>query len=136
MNSFIAGTDIISQSHDALDWPVPSHSASPTAPWCLIVSDVSREWPRAPPFPGPGPVTETRNTGVRICQDQDPEIWRIFLTKNGPGTTNILKCLGPMRSQMLTQTANWVKDCLGDKNAPGVPCSCIFNSLNHNSLDI
>ena len=41
-----------------LPWPhSPQSRRLPTD-----VSDVSREWPRAPPLPGPVPVTETRNT--------------------------------------------------------------------------
>ena len=58
MNSFIAASDI---SHMMLLIALAPQSPV-TAPPRLIVSDVSREWPRAPPFPGPGPVTETRNT--------------------------------------------------------------------------
>ena len=122
-------------SHDALDCPgptVPRHGAS------RLMCPMSAE-------SGPGPrLSPDRAPPLRLAtpghRSQD-------LSGSGPGDLenipdekwpgdNTLKSLGPMRGRMLTQAANQRKDCSGDKNAPGVPCSCIFNSLDHNSLDI
>ena len=97
-------------------------------------------WPRAPPFPGPGHDNETRNTrtpepgSVRTrssreysCQKMSRGQQTLWGYQRGSGANE--------RPESDT-SSQWEEGMSGVKNASGAPCSCIFNSLNHNSLDI
>ena len=56
----------------------------PDCPLVSSLSDVSSEWPRAPPFPGPGPVTRLATPGHRSQDPSGPGVLENIPDKKWP----------------------------------------------------